>query len=128
MDFVDDDAALVSRAPFPESGPTRGAERVRRFLRERFGGGLAIDLTRKQVAGSRVTWTARADPHNVLGTVHAELRRGGGVRGLGLDALADRGSTSRGRPGSRRFGALPVPVWRPDACATFTRSGGVAGR
>jgi NTE family protein len=76
MDFVDDDAALVSRPPFPESGPTRGAEHVRRFLREHFGGGLAIDLTRKQVAGSRVTWTVRADPHTVLGAVHAEFRDG----------------------------------------------------
>src|SRR5262249_44290161 len=37
MAFVDDDAALVSRPPFPESGPTRGAEHVRRFLRTHFG-------------------------------------------------------------------------------------------
>jgi NTE family protein len=76
MGFVDDDAALVSRPPFPETGPTRGAEHVRRFLREHLGGGLAIDLTRKQVAGSRVTWTARAEPRTVLGLVHAEFRDG----------------------------------------------------
>jgi NTE family protein len=76
MDFVDDDAVLVSRPPFPESGPTRGAEHVRRFLREHLGRGLAIDLTRKQVAGSRVTWTARAGAGTVLGAVHAEFRDG----------------------------------------------------
>jgi hypothetical protein len=76
MEFVDADATLVSGPPFPESGQIRGAEHVRRFLREHFGGGLAIDLTRKQVAGSRVTWTARADPRTVLGAVHAEFRDG----------------------------------------------------
>jgi NTE family protein len=76
MDFVEDDAALVSRPPFPESDPTRGAEHVRRFLREHFGGGLAIDPTRKQVAGTAVTWTARADPDGVPGTVRAEFRDG----------------------------------------------------
>ena len=41
-----------------------------------FGGGLAIELTRKQVAGRCVTWTARADPQAVLGAVHAEFRDG----------------------------------------------------
>lgn len=76
MDFVDDDAVLVSGPPFPESGPTRGAEHVRRFLREHFGGGLAIDLTRKQVAGNRVTWTARADADAMPGAVRAEFRDG----------------------------------------------------
>ena len=76
MDFVADDAALVSRPPFPVSEPTRGAEHVRRFLREHLGGGLSIDLTRKQVAGRAVTWTARADAHAVLGAVRAEFRDG----------------------------------------------------
>ena len=76
LDLVDDDVAFVSRPPFPAAGPTRGAEHVRRFLREHLGGGLAIDLTRKQVAGRQVTWTARADASSVLGTVRAELRDG----------------------------------------------------
>jgi NTE family protein len=83
MELVDDDAALVSRPPFPESGPSRGAEHVRRFLREHFGGGLAIDLTRKQIAGSRVTWTARADAHGVRGAVRAEFS-GGRITSLEL--------------------------------------------
>jgi NTE family protein len=76
MAFVARDATLVSRPPFPAGGPMRGAGRVRRFLREKFGGGLAIDPTRKQVAGNRVTWTARADGAATLGTVRAELRDG----------------------------------------------------
>jgi NTE family protein len=76
MAFIDDDAVLVSRPPFPQSGPTRGAEQVRRFLREHLGSALTIDLTRKQIAGRRVTWTARAGADTVLGAVQAEFRDG----------------------------------------------------
>jgi NTE family protein len=78
MRLVDDDAALVSGPPFPEHSRARGADHVRRFLGENLGTGVAIDLTRKQVAGSRVTWTARAhrDAADLLGTVQVEFREG----------------------------------------------------
>jgi NTE family protein len=78
MDFIDEDATLVSGPPFPDEGPYRGADEVRGFLRERLARGIAIDLNHKQVAGSRVTWTARAGSGvpGRRGTVHAEFRDG----------------------------------------------------
>jgi NTE family protein len=65
------DARLASEPPFPRGEPVSGAPAVGRFLRERLAGGVAIDVTRKQVAGDRVTWSARWRPPGA-----GERRRG----------------------------------------------------
>jgi hypothetical protein len=60
----------------PRAAPPAAPSTSVAYLREHFGGGLAIDLTRKQVAGNRVTWTARADADAMPGAVRAEFRDG----------------------------------------------------
>jgi NTE family protein len=57
--FFTTDARLVSRAPFPEHGPVEGREAIRRFLRAHLDGHITIDVTRKQLAGDSVVWSAR---------------------------------------------------------------------
>jgi NTE family protein len=60
--FLAEDARVESRAPFPERGAVQGREAVERFLRDHLAGATAIDVTRKQVACERVTWSARWHP------------------------------------------------------------------
>jgi NTE family protein len=76
--FFADDARLVSQAPFPEHREIRGATAIRRFRRAYLGPGIAIDVTRKQIAGDRVTWSARwrADEAAApaCGEIQAEFR------------------------------------------------------
>jgi NTE family protein len=78
--FFAEDARLVSRAPFPEHGPTRGAPAIRRFLRDHLTGDITIDVTRKHVAGEHVTWSARWRPRDstepLLGEIAATFRAG----------------------------------------------------
>jgi NTE family protein len=73
--FLRDDATIESRPPFPEHGPARGREAIEGFLRDHLTGGTAIDVTRKQVAGDTVTWSARWLPREaaepVRGTIEA---------------------------------------------------------
>ena len=75
--LLSDDALLESRPPFPTHGPARGRARAERFLRDHLGDGARIDVTRKQVAGERVTWSARWQPRDaaaaVRGNIEAEL-------------------------------------------------------
>ncbi len=53
------DAELVSAAPFPEHGSYRGPAQVRGFVARHLAGEIRIDLTHKQVARERVSWTVR---------------------------------------------------------------------
>lgn len=75
--FLSDDASIESQAPFPERGAVRGRVLVERFLREHLAAGTTIDVTRKQVAGERVTWSARWHPRGVpaalQGTIEAQF-------------------------------------------------------
>jgi NTE family protein len=57
--FFADDTELVSTAPFPRHGPSRGPGAASGFLREHLTADIRIDLTRKQIARDRVTWTVR---------------------------------------------------------------------
>ena len=71
--FLSDDARIESEAPFPEHGPVRGRAAVERFLREHLGGGTAIDVTRKQIAGQRITWSARWQPRDAPAPVRGAI-------------------------------------------------------
>jgi NTE family protein len=66
-------ARLRSRAPFPEHGPVEGVDAIRRFLRSHLGGHIAFDVTRKQLAGDSVIWSARWDGGG-RGTIEARFR------------------------------------------------------
>jgi NTE family protein len=83
------DARIVSEPPFPERGPIQGTEAVARFVRAHLTGDIAIDVTRKQVAGEHVTWSARWRPGGsalpVRGEIEATFRgeRGAELRLLG---------------------------------------------
>ena len=57
--FFASDARLCSQAPFPVRGPVQGLDAIRRFLRTHVGARITIDVTRKQLAGDSVTWSAR---------------------------------------------------------------------
>jgi NTE family protein len=74
--FLADDVELASAAPFPEHGPVRGAE-VHEFV-ERLCRETRMDLTRKQLARERVTWTMRAADADEAapGRAEAEFRDG----------------------------------------------------
>ena len=58
LSFLDDDVELMSTEPFPEAGPIRGLSHVRAFIDEHLSS-ATIDLTRKQIARDRVTWTVK---------------------------------------------------------------------
>jgi NTE family protein len=76
--FFAPDARLVSGPPFPELEPVTGAPAIGRFLREHLTGDVTLDVTRKQVAGDGVTWSARWHPRGsverVLGQITATFR------------------------------------------------------
>jgi len=74
--FLAEDVCIESRAPFPEQDSIRGREAVERFLRERLVGATAIDVTRKQVAGERVTWSARWQPRDAPAPVRGLIEVG----------------------------------------------------
>lgn len=59
LSFFADDVELMSTEPFPEAGPVRGVSQVGAFIDEQLAS-ASIDLTRKQVARDRVTWTVKA--------------------------------------------------------------------
>ena len=77
LGFLSDGVRIESHAPFPEQGPVAGREAAERFLREHLVGAAAFDVTRKQVAGERVTWSARWQPRTSpaaqRGTIEAEF-------------------------------------------------------
>jgi NTE family protein len=81
MAFFAEDAELVSSAPFPGNGPYNGKARIRSFLTEYLAEEIRMDLTKKQVARDRVSWTVRAatgdEPTNrTEGVVEAEFWEG----------------------------------------------------
>jgi NTE family protein len=73
LSFFARDARLASEAPFPEHEPITGAPAIRRFLRDHLTGDIAIDVTHKQVAGDRVTWSARWHPRGSTDRVRGEI-------------------------------------------------------
>lgn len=58
LTFFADDVELMSSEPFPEAGPSRGISHVSAFVDEHLES-ATIDLTRKQVAQDRITWTMK---------------------------------------------------------------------
>ena len=78
LGFFAGDAELTSEAPFPARERIRGRPAIGRFLREHLTGDVTIDVTRKQVAGDRVTWSARwhprGSPERVRGEITATFR------------------------------------------------------
>jgi NTE family protein len=89
--FFTPDARIVSAAPFPEQAAIDGVEAVRRFLRDHLSDDVAIDVTRKQVAGERVTWSARWRPGGSAVPLRGEIEatfRGERVADLRLSGVA----------------------------------------
>ena len=60
MSFFDEDAELITSAPFPVRGPYKGRARIRSFVTEYLAEEVRMDLTKKQVARNGVAWTVRA--------------------------------------------------------------------
>jgi NTE family protein len=54
-----EDAELRIESPFPEPGRRRGRRQLRDFWESQLATGISVDLTRKQVAREKVTWTVR---------------------------------------------------------------------
>jgi NTE family protein len=73
LSFFAQDARLASEAPFPEHDPITGTSAIRRFLRDHLTGDITIDVTHKQVAGDRVTWSARWHPRGSAERVQGEV-------------------------------------------------------
>jgi NTE family protein len=70
LGFFARDATLA----FPEREPITGAPAIRRFLRDHLTGDVTIDVTRKQIAGEHVTWSARWHPRGGAERVRGEIR------------------------------------------------------
>ena len=90
MSFFDEDAELITSAPFPVRGPYKGRARIRAFVTEYLAEEVRMDLTKKQVARNGVAWTVRAvtgdDPANWgEGVVEARFHEGK-VKSLRLSA------------------------------------------
>jgi NTE family protein len=84
--FFAADAELVSSPPFPAPGSYRGRDAIAAYVREHFTDEVAMDLTRKQVAGAGVTWSVRVrGDGSALGLAEAVFD-GGRVTGLRLRA------------------------------------------
>jgi NTE family protein len=85
LELFTDDACVHAESPFPE-GEHRG-EALRRFVSDQLAAQAEVDLTHKQVAGDRVTWTLRVRdgerPRRAIASAEfragkvAELRVGG---------------------------------------------------
>jgi NTE family protein len=73
LSFFAHDARLTSEAPFPEREPITGARAIRRFLRDHLARDVTIDVTHKQIADDRVTWSARWHPHGATERVRGEI-------------------------------------------------------
>jgi NTE family protein len=87
ISFFADDVDFVSSPPFPEVGPTQGADRVGSFLREHLKT-ILVDATKKQVARDHVVWTVKVQS------------RGPGARAQGKAEITLRG----GKIASLRLG------------------------
>ncbi|MBV9204262.1 MAG: patatin-like phospholipase family protein [Actinobacteria bacterium] len=60
MELFAEDAELFAAPPFSQPGHYRGADQLRTFVAGQLSRGVRMDLTHKQVARERVTWTIRA--------------------------------------------------------------------
>ena len=80
MELFAEEPELVCGPPFTGEGSHRGSRRVRQFVQNQLSAGLQLDLTHKQVARGRVTWTVRArddgQETDLHGQVKAEFRSG----------------------------------------------------
>lgn len=80
MELFGEEPELVSAPPFPGQGSHRGSQQVRQFVQNQLSAGIQLDLTHKQVARERVTWTVRARDDgqgtDLHGQVEAEFRAG----------------------------------------------------
>jgi NTE family protein len=85
LGYFSDDSELVSAAPFPPHGPSRGAAAAAGFLREHLTADIRVDLTRKQIARDRVAWTVRGP--DTCGRAEARFRDGR-ITSLRLGAAA----------------------------------------
>ena len=91
LGFFAEDARLASEAPFPQRDPISGTPAIRGFLREHLTGDVAIDVTHKQVAGDRVTWSARWHPRGSAERTRGEIAatfRGERITSLTLAGVA----------------------------------------
>jgi NTE family protein len=82
------DARLESAPPFPTAAPIQGVAAIRRFLTGRVHESIAIDVTRKQVAGAAVTWSARWRPRDGGALVQGEIRATFGPDGISALTLS----------------------------------------
>jgi NTE family protein len=73
LDFFTHDAHITSHPPFPHRKPITGSPAIRRFLRDHLTRDVTIDVTRKQIAGDSVTWSARWHPRGSIERVRAEI-------------------------------------------------------
>ena len=80
MALFTQDCELVCAPPFAQPGRYHGPEQVGQFVHQQLSHGFGIDLTHKNVARERVTWTIRArrgGPETSLhGYAEAEFRSG----------------------------------------------------
>ena len=80
MELFAEEPELVCGPPFTGAGSHRGSRQVRQFVQDQLSAGLQLDLTHKQVARGRVTWTVRArddgQETDLHGQVKAEFRSG----------------------------------------------------
>lgn len=79
MELFAEDAELISAPPFPQPGSHRGSQQVRQFVLKQLSAGVGVDLTHKQVARERVTWTVRARNRggsDLRGHAEAQFRSG----------------------------------------------------
>ena len=59
MDLFGPEPELISAAPFPQPGRRQGTRQVRQFVQKQLSAAVQPDLTHKQVARERVTWSVR---------------------------------------------------------------------
>jgi NTE family protein len=80
MELFAEEPELVSAPPFTGQGSHRGSQQVREFVQKQLSADIRLDLTHKQVARERVTWTVRArdgrQGTDLYGQVEAEFRSG----------------------------------------------------
>ncbi len=60
LSYFADECEVASAAPFAAAESRPGADSAREFIGQRLASGVTVDLTKKQLAGDRVTWTVRA--------------------------------------------------------------------
>ena len=85
--FFAEDARLSSSLPFPRVDARGGKEEIRPFVQRHLAREVVVDLTKKQVAGKKVTWTVRVSRGGPEPRVHgvAEVEfRGGKIKSFEL--------------------------------------------